>query len=70
MAQGWSMKQLHRLIMTSEAYRAVIYGTPDGGPPTAPSLVSLAELFVGSIILFALATIFFKRVEPHFAKVL
>jgi hypothetical protein len=53
-----------------EAYRAVIYGTPDGGPPVPPNLVSLFELLVASIVLVALAAIFFKRVEPHFAKVL
>ena len=53
-----------------EAYRAVIYGTPDGGPPTAPNLTSLAVLLAGSAILVALVTIFFKRVEPNFSKVL
>jgi len=53
-----------------EAYRAVIYGTADGGPPLSPNLLSLFELLLASIVLTALAAIFFKRVEPEFAKVL
>ncbi|HEX5822884.1 MAG TPA: ABC transporter permease [Candidatus Limnocylindrales bacterium] len=46
------------------AYRAVIY---DGQPP---DWTSLSLLFVTSLGLLALATVFFKRVEPSFAKVL
>ena len=53
-----------------EAYRAVIYGTPDGGHPVAPNLASLLVLLVASIVLVGLAAIFFKRLEPDFAKVL
>jgi ABC-type polysaccharide/polyol phosphate export permease len=53
-----------------ENYRAVIYGTPDGGPPVAPDLPSLAGLLVASVVLVGLAAIFFKRLEPDFAKVL
>jgi homopolymeric O-antigen transport system permease protein len=53
-----------------EAYRAVIYGTPDGGHPVSPNLASLLELLVASIVLVGLAAIFFKRLEPDFAKVL
>jgi ABC-type polysaccharide/polyol phosphate export permease len=53
------------------AYRDVIYGGSDGTtPPFAPDLLSLAILFVVSLGLIALATIFFKRAEPEFAKVL
>jgi ABC-type polysaccharide/polyol phosphate export permease len=56
------------------AYRNVIYGTEgtDLVPPEhlAPDLVSLAGLLVASLVLIALATVFFKRVEPDFAKVL
>jgi hypothetical protein len=53
-----------------EAYRAVIYGTPDGGLPVPPNLVNLFQLLVASIVLVGLAAIFFKRLEPEFAKVL
>ena len=52
-----------------EAYRSVIYGTPDG-PPTLPDWSSLAILLVASTILLALASVAFKRLEPTFAKVL
>lgn len=53
------------------AYRNVIYGTPDGrGAPLPPDLVSLAGLLLGSLVFLALTVIFFKRVEPNFAKVL
>lgn len=53
------------------AYRTVIYGTSDGnGPPGDPELLPLAALLVGSFGLVALVAIFFKRVEPDFAKVL
>jgi ABC-type polysaccharide/polyol phosphate export permease len=46
------------------AYRAVIYDK------TAPDWTSLLVLFVASLGLLALTTVFFKRVEPSFAKVL
>ncbi len=47
-----------------ESYRAVIY---DG---TWPDWVPLFGLLLVSIVLFGLTTIFFKRLEPSFAKVL
>jgi lipopolysaccharide transport system permease protein len=54
-----------------EAYRAVIYGGPDGVSPThPPDVVSLLILLAGSIVFLGLCVIFFKRVEPEFAKVL
>ena len=54
-----------------EAYRSVIYGTPDGvGPPHPPDLEQLGWLLLGSVIFLAVVVIFFKRVEPDFAKVL
>jgi ABC-type polysaccharide/polyol phosphate export permease len=54
-----------------EAYRAVIYGTPDGlGPTHPPDLIALTILFLASVLLLAIAITFFKRVEPEFAKVL
>ncbi len=52
-----------------EAYRMVIYGTPEG-PPGFPDFASLAALLVASFILLALTTIVFKRLEPNFAKVI
>ena len=52
-----------------EAYRAVIYGTPDGGP-LQPNWASLAALLVASFVLVGLTTVLFKRLEPSFAKVL
>jgi lipopolysaccharide transport system permease protein len=52
-----------------ESYRAVIYGNAVGGP-IAPDGAALAGLLLTSIVLIALAAIFFKRVEPNFAKVL
>jgi ABC-type polysaccharide/polyol phosphate export permease len=52
-----------------EAYRAVTYGTIDG-PPTAPDWAALAILLAVSTVLLAWAVVFFKRVEPNFAKVL
>ena len=56
------------------AYRNVIYGaeTLDGGstPPLAPEWGALAALLVVSLVLLAVATVFFKRLEPSFAKVL
>ena len=53
-----------------EAYRAIIYGGPNGELPHLPNFVSLAFLLLGSLLLLAVCVIFFKRVEPDFAKVL
>jgi len=61
---------LNPFAVLFEAYRAVIYGTPDGGRPVPPNVVGLFELLVASTILVGVAAIFFKRVEPEFAKVL
>lgn len=52
-----------------EAYRSVIYGTPEG-PPVMPHWESLAILLVASVLLLAVAAVIFKRLEPSFAKVL
>jgi len=52
-----------------EAYRTVIWGTPDG-LPTFPHWQGLGALTVASLAFLALATIVFKRLEPNFAKVL
>ena len=52
-----------------EAYHAVFYGTPTGAPQ-APDVFSLVALLLGSGAFLALCVVFFKRVEPDFAKVL
>ena len=52
-----------------EAYRMVIYGTPEG-LPGLPNFASLAVLLVASIGFLGLTTIVFKRLEPNFAKVI
>jgi homopolymeric O-antigen transport system permease protein len=52
-----------------ESYRAVIYGTPEA-TPLLPDWSALAALLVASIVLVALTTVLFKRLEPSFAKVL
>jgi ABC-type polysaccharide/polyol phosphate export permease len=52
-----------------EAYRTVIYGTPEG-PPGPPNFASLAILLIASIGLLAVTTVVFKRLEPSFAKVI
>ena len=63
--------RLNPLAILFEAYRSAIYGTADGlGPPHTPDLGSLAGLFIASVLLISLTAIFFKRVEPNFAKVL
>jgi ABC-2 type transport system permease protein len=61
---------LNPFAVLFEAYRAVIYGSPDGGLPHPPDLVSLGFLLLGSTIFLGLCIVFFKRVEPDFAKVL
>jgi len=65
-----TLAHLNPLAVLFESYRAVIYGTGDGGPPHAPDLAPLIALFAVSIVLIALASVFFKRLEPTFAKVL
>jgi lipopolysaccharide transport system permease protein len=52
-----------------EAYRAIIYGKAET-PPHLPDFQSLGTLLVASLVLLALGTIAFKRLEPSFAKVL
>jgi lipopolysaccharide transport system permease protein len=61
---------LNPFAVLFEAYRVVIYGTSDGGLPAPPNLINLGLLLLASIGLVGLAGIFFKRVEPDFAKVL
>jgi ABC-type polysaccharide/polyol phosphate export permease len=61
---------LNPFAVLFEAYRAVIYGTPDGGLPHSPDLLSLFYLLIGSFLFLGLCIVFFKRVEPDFAKVM
>jgi ABC-type polysaccharide/polyol phosphate export permease len=66
--------QLNPFFTLFTAYRQVIYGTEtaNGGslPPGSPDWAGLGVLLVLSIGLVLLATVFFKRIEPTFAKVL
>jgi ABC-type polysaccharide/polyol phosphate export permease len=52
-----------------EAYRSVIYGTPDG-QPMLPDFAGLGVLLAVSLVFLAFSTVIFKRLEPQFAKVL
>ena len=61
---------LNPFAVLFEAYRSVIYGTSEGGLPVAPDLVALLYLLLGSVAFLALCIVFFKRVEPDFAKVM
>ncbi len=61
---------LNPFAVLFEAYRSIIYGGPNGELPRAPDFVALAFLLLGSLLLLAVCVIFFKRVEPDFAKVL
>jgi ABC-type polysaccharide/polyol phosphate export permease len=60
---------LNPFAVLFESYRIVIYGT-ETGRPMAPDVVALGVLLAGSVVLIGLAMIFFKRLEPNFAKVL
>ncbi len=67
----FTLASLNPFAVLFEAYRSVLYGTPDGlGPPHPPDLVPLAWLLAGSLVFLAVVVVFFKRVEPDFAKVL
>jgi lipopolysaccharide transport system permease protein/teichoic acid transport system permease protein len=64
-----SILRLNPFAVLFEAYRAVIYGTADGGPPTMPNLAALGLLLLFSAGLVVIGTAVFKRLEPTFAKV-
>jgi ABC-type polysaccharide/polyol phosphate export permease len=68
------LMQLNPFYTLFTAYRSVIYGAETSGngsvPPMQPDWAALGGLALGSLILLLLATIFFKRIEPSFAKVL
>jgi ABC-type polysaccharide/polyol phosphate export permease len=65
-----TLAALNPFAILFESYRAVIYGTPDGGLPVPPDLAALAWLLLGSLAFVAAAVVFFKRVEPDFAKLI
>jgi lipopolysaccharide transport system permease protein len=65
-----TIAHLNPLAILFESYRSVIYGSGNGGPPHLPDFGALGGLLVFSLLLVALAAMFFKRVEPTFAKVL
>jgi len=64
-----ALLRLNPFAVLFESYRAVIYGTSDGGPPTMPNWTALGILLAVSVVLVVLATALFKRLEPTFAKV-
>ena len=66
-----TLVSLNPFAILFTAYRSVIYGTDvPQGPPMAPNWAALGLLLGGSIVLLALTTLVFKRLEPSFAKVL
>jgi ABC-type polysaccharide/polyol phosphate export permease len=56
--------QLNPFYAILESYRAAIYYS------SAPDFGLLGAVFVGSLVLLVFGTVFFKRLEPSFAKVL
>jgi ABC-type polysaccharide/polyol phosphate export permease len=65
-----ALLRLNPFAVLFEAYRSVIYGTPDGGLPTMPNWAALGSVLVASLVLVAIGTAIFKRLEPTFAKIL
>ena len=61
--------KLNPFAILFEAYRSVIYGTPNGSPGP-PDWSMLAGLLGASLVLVLVAIAFFKRLEPQFAKIL
>jgi lipopolysaccharide transport system permease protein/teichoic acid transport system permease protein len=64
-----TLLRINPFAILFEAYRAVIYGTPEGSP-LLPDWAALGALFVVSLGLVLVAIATFKRLEPSFAKVL
>ena len=64
-----TLAHLNPFAILFEAYRAIIYGKPDL-PPHAPDFMSLLHLLIASMVLLAIGTVVFKRLEPSYAKVL
>jgi ABC-type polysaccharide/polyol phosphate export permease len=66
-----TLVSLNPFAILFTAYRTVIYGTDvPQTPPAPPDWAALGLLLGGSLILLALTTLLFKRLEPSFAKVL
>jgi ABC-type polysaccharide/polyol phosphate export permease len=65
-----TLLELNPFAILFEAYRAIIWGTPETGLPGAPDWPSLLGLAIASTIFLAFAAVVFKRLEPRFAKVL
>jgi lipopolysaccharide transport system permease protein len=66
-----TLVSLNPFAILFTAYRTVIYGTDvPQTPPAAPDWAALGLLLGGSLVLLALTTLVFKRLEPSFAKVL
>lgn len=61
--------ELNPFAILFEAYRAIIYGTPDG-PPVMLDWGPLTGLLLVSVVFVGVAAVVFKRLEPSFAKVL
>lgn len=72
--QLFRLMELNPFYTFFTAYRNVIYGseTAAGGsvPPFAPDWGALGALLAVSLVLLVATTVFFKRLEPAFAKVL
>jgi lipopolysaccharide transport system permease protein len=75
---GYLLLSFNPVAVLLTAYRRVVYGkvvvNPGGGltwsPPVPPDLIALGIVLAGSLVLLVLGTVFFKRLEPAFAKVL
>ena len=75
---GYTLLSYNPVAVLITQYRHVVYGQvtklEDGTlgwlPPTGPDLYALGVLLVISLVLLVFGTIFFKRLEPAFAKVL
>lgn len=68
-----SLMTLNPFYVLFTAYRDVIYGASGDGSRVVgatPDLATLGVLLVASLTFLAVATVFFKRLEPSFAKVL
>jgi ABC-type polysaccharide/polyol phosphate export permease len=68
-----TLAHLNPFAILFDAYRGVIYGSsvsPYAPPSGGPDLVNLAGLLIASVVLVAVSAVFFKRLEPEFAKVL
>jgi ABC-type polysaccharide/polyol phosphate export permease len=73
-ADLFRLMQLNPFYTLFTAYRSVIYGSESAAgvavPPSPPDWAALGILLAFSIVLLIVATIFFKWIEPTFAKVL